>query len=345
MAGERVLVVEDNEKNMNLFRDILQATGYSTLEATSGKQAFALAVERAPALVLMDIQLPDIDGVEALRRLREDERTAGIPVLALTAQAMHGDRERFLEAGFDGYLSKPIDVRGARRDGAALLPWRRRVSELPKILVVDDIPENVRLLEAVLVPGGYDVVTAGDGAAALARIESEQPDLVLLDVFMPELDGYAVCARLRANEETAVLPVIMVTSSVAEEKTRAIEAGADDFIPKPFNHYELLTRVRSLLRIKRYHDTIKRQAAELYELNRTLEERVQVQVDELERLRRLGRFLSPQVVEAILSSGDDSIPAQPPPGGGGVLRRPPRLDGLRRRGGARGTAAGAAGVP
>ena len=181
------------------------------------------------------------------------------------------------------------------------------MSELPKILVVDDIPENVRLLEAVLVPRGYDVVTAGDGAAALARIESEQPDLVLLDVFMPELDGYAVCARLRANEETAVLPVIMVTSSVAEEKTRAIEAGADDFIPKPFNHYELLTRVRSLLRIKRYHDTIKRQAAELYELNRTLEERVQVQVDELERLRRLGRFLSPQVVEAILSSGDDSI--------------------------------------
>ena len=110
MAGERVLVVEDNEKNMKLFRDILQATGYSPLEATSGEQALALAAEQAPALVLMDIQLPDIDGTEALRRLREDERTAGIPVLALTAQAMHGDRERFLEAGFDGYLSKPVDV-------------------------------------------------------------------------------------------------------------------------------------------------------------------------------------------------------------------------------------------
>jgi CheY-like chemotaxis protein len=179
--------------------------------------------------------------------------------------------------------------------------------EKPKILVVDDVPENVRLLEAVLEPQGYDVVTAADGTSALAVVESEQPDLVLLDVLMPELDGYAVCARLRENEDTAVLPVVMVTSSVGEEKTRAIEAGADDFIPKPFNHHELLTRVRSLLRIKRYHDTIRRQAAELRDLNQTLEDRVESQVDELERLRRLGRFLSPQVAEAIVSSGDESI--------------------------------------
>ena len=110
MAGERVLVVEDNEKNMKLFRDVLQATGYSPLEASSGEAALVAAAEGAPAVVLMDIQLPDMDGIEALRRLRADERTAGIPVLALTAQAMQGDRERFLAAGFDGYLSKPVDI-------------------------------------------------------------------------------------------------------------------------------------------------------------------------------------------------------------------------------------------
>jgi two-component system cell cycle response regulator DivK len=110
MAGEQILVVEDNEKSMKLFRDVLAATGYRTLEATTGGHAIGLAVDHAPDLVLMDIQLPDMDGVEALGRLRADNRTASIPVLALTAQAMHGDRERFLAAGFDGYISKPVNV-------------------------------------------------------------------------------------------------------------------------------------------------------------------------------------------------------------------------------------------
>jgi two-component system cell cycle response regulator DivK len=111
MAGVRVLIVEDNDKNMKLVRDVLQATGYSTLEATTGEEAVDLALSQPPALVLMDVQLPGIDGVEVLERMRQNERTASIPVLALTAQAMSGDRERFLEAGFDGYLAKPVDVR------------------------------------------------------------------------------------------------------------------------------------------------------------------------------------------------------------------------------------------
>jgi two-component system cell cycle response regulator DivK len=110
MAGELVLVVEDNDLNMKLFRDVLQATGYRTLEATSGEDALELVAEHAPDLVLMDSQLPGIDGFETLRRLREDARTAPTQVVALTAQAMAGDRERFLDGGFDGYISKPIDV-------------------------------------------------------------------------------------------------------------------------------------------------------------------------------------------------------------------------------------------
>jgi two-component system cell cycle response regulator DivK len=110
MTGEQILVVEDNEKNMKLVRDVLQAKGYRTLEATTGGQALELTIEHDPHLVLMDIQLPDIDGVKVLGRLRADERTAYIPVLALTAQAMQGDRERLLAAGFDGYVSKPVNI-------------------------------------------------------------------------------------------------------------------------------------------------------------------------------------------------------------------------------------------
>ena len=110
MAGACVLVVKDNEKNMKLVRDVLAAKGFTILEARTGVQAVRLAWEYAPEVVLMDIRLPDIDGVEVLRRLRADERTASIAVLALTAQAMEGDRERFLAAGFDGYLVKPVNI-------------------------------------------------------------------------------------------------------------------------------------------------------------------------------------------------------------------------------------------
>jgi adenylate cyclase len=153
------------------------------------------------------------------------------------------------------------------------------VSEPAVILVVDDVPQNVRLLQAVLEPRGYEVVPAGSGEEALARVAGA--DLVLLDVVMPGLDGYDVCRRLREDAATRFLPVVMLTASGEREKRRAIEAGADDFVTKPFDHDELLARVRSLLRIKRYHDTIERQAAELR------------------------RFLPPQVADLV--AGDESF--------------------------------------
>jgi two-component system cell cycle response regulator DivK len=110
VPGEQILVVEDNEKNMKLLRDVLTAKGYRTVGATSGEDAVELALSVGPALVLMDIQLPGIDGIETLARLRSKEPTAAIPVLAVTAQAMQGDRERFLDSGFDDCITKPVDV-------------------------------------------------------------------------------------------------------------------------------------------------------------------------------------------------------------------------------------------
>jgi two-component system cell cycle response regulator DivK len=112
MAGELILIVEDNEKNRKLVRDVLQFKGYRTLEAESGELGVALARESRPALILMDIQLPGMSGIEALGHLRADATTRGIPIVAVTASAMMQDRQRILAAGFDGYQSKPIDVRG-----------------------------------------------------------------------------------------------------------------------------------------------------------------------------------------------------------------------------------------
>ena len=176
-----------------------------------------------------------------------------------------------------------------------------------KLLVVDDTPQNIRLLEAVLLPRGYTVVTATSGPEALEKVASERPDLVLLDILMPGMSGHEVCRKLREDPATRLLPIVMITASGPQEKLTAIENGADDFVQKPFDRAELLARVKSLLRIKSYHDTIEAQAAELAEWNRTLEARVREQVEELERVGRLRRFLAPQLADAIVSSGDESI--------------------------------------
>ncbi len=170
-----------------------------------------------------------------------------------------------------------------------------------KVLVVDDTPHNVKLLEAVLAPRGYEVLSAASGPEALVRVAADEPDLVLLDIVMPGLNGYDVCRRLRDDPATRFLPIVMITASGDQERVQALEAGADDFIPKPFNQLELLARVRSLLRLKEYYDTIKHQANELAEWNRTLEARVKDQVEEIERVSRLRRFLSPQIAELVLS--------------------------------------------
>lgn len=175
------------------------------------------------------------------------------------------------------------------------------------ILAVDDLPQNLRLLDAVLSPRGYRVLTAASGEEALAMLPDSGADLVLLDIVMPGIDGYETCRRIRRTPGLEFLPVVMITASGDQEKLRAIEAGADDFVNKPFDQGELLARVANLARIKRYQDTVARQAAELAEWNAELEARVRAHVDELQRVNRLRRFLPPQLVDLVIDSGDEGF--------------------------------------
>ncbi|MEJ8847967.1 response regulator [Variovorax rhizosphaerae] len=175
-----------------------------------------------------------------------------------------------------------------------------------KVLVVDDVPVNVKLLADILAMKGYEVVTASSGPQALALLPTEKPDLVLLDVMMPGMSGYEVCAAIRADPAHAMLPVVLVTAlDPGKERIKGLEAGADDFLSKPVSQAELLARVRSLLRIKNLYDQVQRQSAELAEWNRQLEERVAKGVRELESLGRLKRFFSPQLAELIVAGGAD----------------------------------------
>ncbi|MFZ1058087.1 MAG: response regulator [Candidatus Rokuibacteriota bacterium] len=181
----------------------------------------------------------------------------------------------------------------------------------PRILVADDNPANVDILQTRLAVHGYEIVTAGDGEEALAVAREKQPDLILLDVMMPRMDGLEVCRRLKADTALPFIPIILVTAK-AETKdiVAGLEAGGDEYLTKPVDQAALVARVKSMLRIKALHDTVQEQAGrleaqagQLAEWNKTLEQRVADQLAELERVGRLKRFFSPQLAELIVAGG------------------------------------------
>jgi class 3 adenylate cyclase len=177
-----------------------------------------------------------------------------------------------------------------------------------RILVVDDVAENREILQMRLESQGYEVATAVDGEDGLAKIASTSPDVILLDVMMPRLDGFEVCRRLRADQAAPFVPIILLTARAeTKDLVEGLDAGADDYLFKPVEHATLVARVRAMLRIKRLHDQVQQQARELAEWNGKLAGRVAAQVDEIGRIGKLKRFLAPQLAEMIVAQGDDSI--------------------------------------
>jgi DNA-binding response OmpR family regulator len=177
-----------------------------------------------------------------------------------------------------------------------------------RILVVDDIPDNVTMLTAHLASKGYQTLKAFNGIQALRIAVKERPDLIMLDVNMPQLSGLDICAQLKQREETENIPVILVTAhSDAEDIVRGFEVGADDYLIKPYNYLEMLARVRSMLRIRESQAQLRAANHQLDELNQNLEAKVKQQVGELERVNKLRRFFSPQIVETIVSADAEDI--------------------------------------
>src|SRR5476649_1154795 len=178
----------------------------------------------------------------------------------------------------------------------------------PRILVVDDNEVNRDILITRLETYGYEMLQAADGEEAIASAKKHLPDLILLDVMMPKIDGIEVTRRLKADATLPFMPIILVTAkSDSKDVVEGLEAGADEYLTKPVDQMSLVARVKSVMRLKELHDTVTAQAAHLSSWNKTLEERVPGQVTEIERIGRLKRFLAPQVAELILSSGDEKV--------------------------------------
>jgi adenylate cyclase len=185
----------------------------------------------------------------------------------------------------------------------------------PRILIADDQPMNVDILQTRLAVHGYELLTAADGEEALGVARAQLPDLILLDIMMPKMDGLEVCRLLKGDAALPFMPIIMVTAKAdTKDIVAGLEAGADEYLTKPVDQAALVARVKSMLRIKALHDTVQEQAdrleaqaLQLADWNRTLEQRVAEQLAELERMGRLKRFFSPQLAELIVSTGEEKL--------------------------------------
>lgn len=250
----RVLLVDDDNENVQLLQAFLSAQGYHVITAASGAEALKRAKLDKPELILMDVVLPDISGLEVLQHLKKDPDTANIAVVIVSAL-------RFLEMGdrvvltgraeaADQPLSREQFLAEIQREVRRLVDHERQdTRDKPKILVADDEEHLLNLMKYQLEDAGYSVITARDGEEALDRILHEAPDLVLLDIRMPKLDGFQVCQRLKKDVLYRNLPVIMLTVlGETRHKVQGLETGADDYVAKPFVAEELLARVRTVLR-------------------------------------------------------------------------------------------------
>ncbi len=264
----RILVIEDNPANMELARYVLEAFGYTVSAAVDGEIALELALDEPPDLVICDLQLPGIDGIEVARRLKAQASLAHVPLIAVTAYAMVGDRERVLAAGFDGYISKPIDPQTFVPQIAAFLksaaptpkprdtPAAAAGKPMPKAraraLVLDDSPANIERLGSLLEPNGIAVEVVSSIEEALARLTQQKPDLIICDLPLHNERGEDFYAAVRARPEFKAVPFVFISSTLPRDvdRLKALAAGADRFLVGPIDNALLLAEIEACLALR-----------------------------------------------------------------------------------------------
>ena len=286
MASETILVVDDNEMNLKLIEAVLSGEGYDVTTAVDAQTTFAALARQRPDLVLIDVQLPDVDGLEVTRRLRADPATSGLRIVALTAYAMTGDEDKARAAGCDGYITKPIDTRTlpnviagylarksaprqpapADRISASVTPITE--ASRPLVLIVEDDPHLNRFLVAAL-SEEFRTASAGDGKDGLDKALALRPDLILSDVVMPRMTGMELLAELRSRSEFDTTPVIVLSGQEDGALRVKMLNDAQDYVLKPCSAQEIVARVKNLVTMKRVRDVLQ---AELSSRRDSLEE-------------------------------------------------------------------------
>ena len=313
-----VLIIEDNEQNLYLARFMLEQRGFKVEAAADGPSGIIAALRLRPSLILLDIQLPGMDGHEVARRLRSHAGLIAVPIVAVTSYAMPGDRERILAAGCSGYMEKPIDPESFLPEIEALLAAHSEESTALRVIVVDDIEANRYLLEALLRSHGCKVARAAQGAEALDLARLDPPDLIISDILMPVMDGFSLCREWRGDPQLADVPFVFYTATYTspEDERLAMNLGADLFLIKPVEPDVLMPRLREVIAAHRegrltrapqptdddranlvgYNAALVRKledkTRELESLNRQLEQRVRERTTELEAANRELQALS-----------------------------------------------------
>ncbi|MCI0579533.1 MAG: response regulator [Chloroflexi bacterium] len=266
----KVLVIEDNPTNLELMTYLLQAFGHVALTAAEGAAGLEIARREAVDLIICDVQLPGIDGYEVVRQLKNHPALRHVPVVAVTAFAMVGDRDRVLAAGFDGYMAKPIEpetfvqqvegfLRNARRGApkpASQPPPAPRADRRATILVVDNTAVNLEVIRTTLEPFGYAVVAAHTVPEALALARANLPDLILSDVHMPVENGFDFIRATRADPQLSNIPFVFISSSVwlDSDRRQGLELGAARFIARPIEPQQLLEEIELCLQHGNHSD-------------------------------------------------------------------------------------------